>query len=351
MFVQRSCSPRRRAATRSWCRSRPFSATSAATRVALVGPGQQGRAAQRHGRPHLATDWVVTAGLNAGDKVITQGLGKLKHRRAESGRCPQSAPQQVGRAAGRRAVRPAAAPRLSACRASSSTARSSPGCIAIVIMLAGHRRDPLAADRAISRHRAATGQHPRELSRRVGRDAGEQRHPDHRAAADRHRRPALFLARRRARAGQVSITVNVRQGHRSRHRAGPGPEQGPAGALAAAAAGAAAGRRRHQVESRLPADRRRSTTTTNQRTNIDVSDYLVVQPAGPARARRRASATSTCSARNTPCASGSTRASCRQLRADARATSSPRSRRRTPRSRPAKSAACRRPPARCSTRR
>ena len=79
---------------------------------------------------------------------------------------------------------------------------------------------------------------------------------------------------------------------------------------------------------------------TDQRTNMDVSDYLVVQHPGPAVARRRASATSTCSARRTRCASGSTRSASRLL-ADAERRRHARSRRRTPRSRPARSAACR----------
>ena len=47
--------------------------------------------------------------------------------------------------------------------------------IAIIIMLGGIGRDLQPAGRAISRRRAAAGQHPRELSRRVGRNAREQR--------------------------------------------------------------------------------------------------------------------------------------------------------------------------------
>ena len=77
--------------------------------------------------------------------------------------------------------------------------------IAIVVMLAGIGAITRPADRAISRHRAAAGQHPRHLSGRLGRDAREQRHADHRAAADRHRRAALFHRRLElARAGQRS---------------------------------------------------------------------------------------------------------------------------------------------------
>ena len=48
---------------------------------------------------------------------------------------------------------------------------------------------------------------------------------------------------------------------------------------------------------------------TDRATSVDVADYLVVQPAGPASAASTASATSRCSARSTRCASGSTRTS------------------------------------------
>ena len=56
------------------------------------------------------------------------------------------------------------------------------------------------------------GQHPRHLSRRVGRDAGEQRHPGDRAAADRHRRAALFLVHVELARARSTITATFDKG-------------------------------------------------------------------------------------------------------------------------------------------
>ena len=57
----------------------------------------------------------------------------------------------------------------------------------------------------------------------------------------------LYFSSTSSSRGQVNITVDLREGHRSRHRPGAGPEPGPAGDLAPAAAGPAAGRPGHQV--------------------------------------------------------------------------------------------------------
>ena len=65
--------------------------------------------------------------------------------------------------------------------------------ISIVIMLAGVASILRAAGRAVPRRRAAERQHLGRLPRRVGRDRREQRHPGARAAAHRHRRPAVLL--------------------------------------------------------------------------------------------------------------------------------------------------------------
>ena len=130
-----------------------------------------------------------------------------------------------------------------------------------------------------------------------------------------HRRPALFqLDIELARIG-VDLG-DLRQGHGSRHRAGPGPEQGAAGDLAPAAASAAAGRDGNQGLAGLPADRRRlrRDRQAHQRGRVRLA---AVQHAGPAVARSPASATSMCSARHTRCASGSTRNKLAELPAHA----------------------------------
>jgi multidrug efflux pump len=78
--------------------------------------------------------------------------------------------------------------------------------LAIIVMLAGHRRADRAADRAISRHRPDQRQHPGQLSRALGRDGREQRDPDPRAAAHRARRLLYFSATSSSR-GQARITA------------------------------------------------------------------------------------------------------------------------------------------------
>ena len=178
--------------------------------------------------------------------------------------------------------------------------------IAIIIMLVGHRRDHRAADRAISRRRAAPGQHPRDLSRRVGRDAGEQRHPDPRAAAHRPRRAALFQL--------VLELARVRSTSTSMFDKGTDPDIAQVQVQNAIQA----------AISRLP----QQVQQQGVRVTKSNPDFLMIvgvydddrhahqrrrrrlagdQHAGPDRRACPASATSTCSARNMRCASGSIR--------------------------------------------
>jgi hypothetical protein len=225
-------------------------------------PRSGGRAGQRAVARTVVADrtigpnWVVTQGLAPGDKVIVQGTANLKpdaeikpvparpaeDRAAQQGRQKRRRPQGQGRLI----LDVAHLHRSPDLRLGDRDHRH-----------AGRaRRDLLAADRAISRYRAAPGQYPRDLSGRVGGDDPEQRHPGDRAAAYRHRRAALFqLLVQLARPGEH--LGHVREGHRSGHRPGPGAEPGPAGAFPPAAAGAAAGPARHQVQSGSAAARRR----------------------------------------------------------------------------------------------
>ena len=144
--------------------------------------------------------------------------------------------------------------------------------IAIIIMLSGCSRSaslpvaqfPAIAPPQISDHR--------DLSRRRRDDAREDRHPDHRAAAEGHRRPALFLVPVVV-AGTVADHPHLRPGHRPRHRPGAGPEQGPAGAAAAAAGGPAAGRPGQQVLGQLP-DRPGSLFGRQPHDQDDLADML-----------------------------------------------------------------------------
>ena len=95
--------------------------------VWVVGPGN--KAVQRT----VVADrtqgayWVVTQGLAPGEKVITQGTANLRDG-AQIKPVPASAPQRAQGAARRRRTRPTASrAAASACRGSSSIARSSPG--------------------------------------------------------------------------------------------------------------------------------------------------------------------------------------------------------------------------------
>jgi membrane fusion protein (multidrug efflux system) len=70
--------------------------------VYIVGPGNKAMRRKVAADRTFATSWIVTSGLKAGDKVITQGLANLKQ--GDKVRpVPQNAPQRVGppRAGGR----------------------------------------------------------------------------------------------------------------------------------------------------------------------------------------------------------------------------------------------------------
>src|SRR3546814_14106710 len=97
--------------------------------------------------------------------------------------------------------------------------------------------------------------HPRQLARRLGRNARKFGDAGDRATAYRDRRAALFQLVVEFVGPRVDLG-DVREGHRSRHRAGAGAEQGAAGAAPAAATGAATGPDGHQIQTGFTADRR-----------------------------------------------------------------------------------------------
>ena len=183
-------------------------------------------------------------------------------------------------------------------------ARSSPGSSRSSSCSPALGSHPHAAGRAVSRHRAAPGQHPRQLSRRLGRDAGEQRHPGDRAAAHRHRRPALFPAPTRARAARSTITVTFDKGVNPDIAQVQVQNKVQQALPPAAAAGAAAGHHGHQVQPGLPDGRRglRRHRPADERRRLRLSRLATCRIRSAASP---ASATSTCSARSTRCASGS----------------------------------------------
>jgi membrane fusion protein (multidrug efflux system) len=63
--------------------------------VYLVGPGNKAVRRKVTTTQTRGTDWVVTTGLKAGDRVITQGLDNVKQDTAIRP-VPQSAPQRIG---------------------------------------------------------------------------------------------------------------------------------------------------------------------------------------------------------------------------------------------------------------
>ena len=123
---------------------------------------------------------------------------------------------------------------------------------------AGHRdharrrtRHHDAPHRAIPEHRPARHLHPGDLPGRLGRHGAKLGHAGHRAAAERHRSPAVFRLRERC-GREHDHHALLRAGHQSRHRPGAGAEQTAAGHTAPAARGAAGGAARRQGHAQFP---------------------------------------------------------------------------------------------------
>jgi membrane fusion protein (multidrug efflux system) len=64
--------------------------------VYLVGPGNKAQQRKVTADRTLGANWVVTAGLKNGDKIITQGLGNNVRQGAEIRPVPANSPQRVG---------------------------------------------------------------------------------------------------------------------------------------------------------------------------------------------------------------------------------------------------------------
>ena len=63
--------------------------------VYLVGPGNKAVARAVTATRTVGTNWVVTAGLSPGDKVITEGIGKVKPNQPVKP-VPAGSPQRIG---------------------------------------------------------------------------------------------------------------------------------------------------------------------------------------------------------------------------------------------------------------
>ena len=115
----------------------------------------------------------------------------------------------------------------------------------------------------------------------------------------------LYFSSESDKDGSMTITLYFDAGHQSRHRPGAGAEQAAAGDAAAAAGGAAAG---HSGWPRRPRTSWSCVGFVSHRRQHElaatsaISSPRTVQD--PISRDRRAWATTSCSARNTPCASG-----------------------------------------------
>jgi membrane fusion protein (multidrug efflux system) len=69
--------------------------TKGAAEVFVVGPGNKAVVRQVTAEHTRGSDWIVTAGLRNGDRVITQGLGKVRPDQPVKP-VPESAPQRPG---------------------------------------------------------------------------------------------------------------------------------------------------------------------------------------------------------------------------------------------------------------
>ena len=202
------CSTRRSTRTRSSRRSRASRTTPRATRPrwssAPTARPSRARSSRIAHRRSLAGR---RAASHAGDKLIVEGTNKIGPgmpvHADETGGCAAGAGRDPGSAA------------REALTCSRRFFASRPGLRVGDLdrdHARGRRVDPRAAGRAVPRRRAAERQHQRRLPRRVGRDRREQRHPGARAAAHRHRRPAVLLELVELVAGQASINVTFKQG-------------------------------------------------------------------------------------------------------------------------------------------
>ena len=253
-----------RRAAPSWCRRPALSRDPKGDGDGLCRrAGQQGGAA--HGRSPTArvgANWVVTQGLQAGRQGDRRRACASCSPDADDQPVPAGTPQRID-AAGRRGRQPPAPPaaqgrltrmhvahlhrsadlRLGASRSSScwrASARSC-RCRSSNIPTSRRRRSTIRAS-----YPGASAE-----------TRAEQRHPGDRAAADRHRRAALFQLVTRPRAARSTITVTFEKGTDPDIAQVQVQNKVQQALSAPAAAGAAAGPARHQVQPRLPDDRRR----------------------------------------------------------------------------------------------
>ena len=166
----------------------------------------------------------------------------------------------------------------------------------------GPGRHQQAGAGALPGHRTDAGLDQHQLPRRLGEGHRGLGDADHRAEPEGHRRPAVDRIDEQRRR-QRQHHAHLRGRHQPGHRAGAGAEQGAIRHQPAAAGGAGAGRAREQIGRRLPDgddahQRRPGGQLGRPRRLPELARWSTSSAAS------RASATSTCSAPATRCASG-----------------------------------------------
>ena len=255
--------------------------------------------------------WLVTKGLAAGDRVIVDGLQRIRPG-ADVKAVPFAVPRRRGRAgrrAGRRARRERAGGEVRG-RAMSAFFLKRPvfaWVIAIAMMLAGVLAIVKLPVSQYPPDRPALDRDPGHLPRRVGEDRRGLRRPDHRAEDDRPRPDALHGLhvrlvgeRRRSRSPSRRGPTPTSPGRRSRTSSSSRCPPSPTSSSRPASRSAS----RPGTTSSSPASSPRtaawtaptSTTTSSRRSSRSSA-------ASPGSARSRSSA------RPTRCGSGSTRTS------------------------------------------
>ena len=187
--------------------------------------------------------WVVLDGLKAGDKVIVEGLQKIRPALARS-HC-RTHPGQAGRACFREAVGGFFMARFFIDRPVFAWV------IAIIIMLAGGISILNLPISAVPVHRPADHRHHGAVSRRVRPDRAGHRHAGHRTEHERPRLPAVHVLDQRL-LGAGANHPDLQRGRQPGHRTGAGSEQAPARHAPAPAGSAAAGHFRGQARRELP---------------------------------------------------------------------------------------------------
>ena len=200
----------------------------------------------------IGDQWLVSSGLAPGDRVIAEGMQKVR-----PGAAVKEVPFDDGQEAAGENGPAGLNLELTEAR---HVIEILPGASGLRL---GHRHhpdgggrpgDPQPAHIAVSAHRSALHRHHRLLSGGLGGDGGKQRDADHRAEDDRLRQDAVPVRDQRF-VRFFPHRADLCPGNRSGPGLGPGAEQAPTRHGQPAGGGAAPGRHGQQVHPELPVHR------------------------------------------------------------------------------------------------